>query len=185
MIKRVKQFQPKALISSESFRGFVEKSESEILRGISTLTVLKIIEQHSPKGTYGYEMLKEIEKASKNMLVIEEGTLYPLLKKLVKDGLIETTTRSSEQGRKRKYYFITDEGSKISNHLNGFFSKLIESVSGLFDIGVKLSEEYYFCPNCANKIDIRDTDTRFCEVCGFNLEGIIHGSKHKKKEEKL
>ena len=185
MIKRVKQFQPQALISSEKFRAYVEKSESEILRGISTLTVLKIIEQHSPKGTYGYQLLKEIEEASKHMLVIEEGTLYPLLKKLVKEGLVETITRTSEQGRKRKYYFITLEGSKVSNHLNGFFSKLIESISGLFDIGVELSEKYFFCPNCANKIDIRDEDTRFCEVCGFNLEGIIHGSNNQKTQEKL
>ncbi|UYP43803.1 hypothetical protein NEF87_000088 [Candidatus Lokiarchaeum ossiferum] len=178
MIKRIKQFQPEALINSESFRNYLEKSESEILRGISTLTILKIIEDFSPTGIYGYQMLKEIEKSSKNMLVIEEGTLYPLLKKLVKEGLIDAEARISDQGRRRKYYFITNEGAKISNHLNGFFSKLIESIAGLFDITVSLPEEnYFFCPNCANKIDILDKQIKFCEVCGFNLEGILRGEE--------
>jgi PadR family transcriptional regulator, regulatory protein PadR len=183
MIKRVKQFQPDVEINSASFRAFAEKSESEILRGISTLTALRIIEQTGTTGIYGYKILKEIDKTTKNMLVIEEGTLYPLLKKLVKEGLIDTVNKTSDQGRKRIYYFITDAGKRVNNHLSGFFSKLIESLSELFEIGVQLPEKYYFCPNCANKIDTREKHSQYCGICGFNLEGLILQSKNQKKQE--
>lgn len=159
-------------MSDTEFRAFVEKAESEILRGISTISVLKIIAAHSSEGIYGYKILQELEQTTKQMLIIEEGTLYPLLKKLEKDGLIEAE-RKVVDNRPRKYYFITIKGSRIQNHLTGFFNKLIESMSDLFEMKVKLSESNFFCPNCANRIDTSIPDIRFCEVCGLNLEGYL------------
>ncbi|MHA1673001.1 MAG: PadR family transcriptional regulator [Promethearchaeota archaeon] len=168
MIKRIKQFQPEALMSSEDFRSFVEKSESEVLRGISTIVVLKIIDDAGPEGIYGYKILQTLEIATKQMLVIEEGTLYPLLKKLTKDNLLKSE-KKPVNNRKRVYYSITEEGHQIQNHLNGFLSKLIESMGSFLDMTVELQEtQFFYCPNCANKISV-DDDARFCEVCGMNL----------------
>ena len=172
MIKRVKQFQPEALMNLPRFRAFVEKSESEILRGISTVSVLHLIDQHGEEGIYGYLLLRELEVTTKHMLVIEEGTLYPQLKKLEKEGLVKSE-RKAVDGRQRKYYIITEEGSKIQNHLTGFFTKLVESMSELLEIKVQLSErDFLYCPNCANKIDLSDPDIKFCEVCGLNIEDL-------------
>lgn len=184
MIKRIKQFQPQALMASDNFRDFVEKAESEILRGISTIMVLKILDQHGEEGIYGYKLLQNLEEATKQMLIIEEGTLYPLLKKLEKDGLVYSE-RKRVNNRPRKYYIITDEGRKIQNHLSGFFTKLIESMSGFLDMNVELHDTYFFCPNCANKITLTGSDVRFCEVCGLSLESYLgdHSMNNSTQEE--
>ena len=146
MIKRIKQFQPQALMSSEEFRNFVEKSESEVLRGISTIVVLKIVDESGSEGIYGYKILQTLEEATKQMLVIEEGALYPLLKKLEKDNLV-ASDKKRVNNRPRTYYKITEKGHKIQNHLNGFLSKLIESMGSFFDMQVELHEtKHIFCP---------------------------------------
>jgi len=170
MIRRVKQFQTDALINTQEYRDFVEKTESEILRGISTLVALIIIDKHGDEGIYGYLLLRELEEATQKILVIEEGTLYPLLKKLEKSKVVRAD-RKTVQGRTRKYYFITEVGKSVKNHLAGFYSILTESMSGLFDLDVTLPKKnVIFCPNCANKID--DTEAQYCEICGFNIEPL-------------
>ena len=77
MIKRVKEFGETTLITLK--REFLENFESEILRGISTLTILSVISDHGEEGSYGYEILQELKEKTK-VLVIEDGTLYPILK---------------------------------------------------------------------------------------------------------
>lgn len=77
------------------------------------------------------------------MLIIEEGTLYPLLKKLEKDALIQAE-RKIVNNRPRKYYYITPKGRRIQNHLTGFFNKLIESMSTLFEMKVELHDTNFF-----------------------------------------
>ncbi|MFX1309162.1 MAG: PadR family transcriptional regulator [Promethearchaeota archaeon] len=169
MIKRVKELDPSALIASPFFREYVEKQESEINRGISTLCILSIIGDKGDEGVHGYEILTELRKKTEDMLVIEEGTLYPILRKLEKDGLIKPERES--EGRRRKFYFITENGQKIFNYLSGFYSRLTEAIAPLFDVKVDLkSEKYLFCPMCANKIELTNLDLRFCDVCGHNIE---------------
>lgn len=171
IIKRVKELGPMALIASPKFRDFVEKFESEINRGISKLCILSIINQAGNEGIYGYKMLKELEAQTQNMLVIEEGTLYPLLKKLEDNKLI-TSRKDEDSPRKRKYYFLTQDGFKIYNHLTGFFTKLSEAILPLFDVKVGLQGKFLYCPNCANKIDIKESKMNFCEICGLDIREL-------------
>ncbi|MHA1371115.1 MAG: helix-turn-helix transcriptional regulator [Promethearchaeota archaeon] len=170
MIRRVKEFRSSSLIASSEYRSFLENFESEILRGVSTLMILKIISDSGEKGTYGYRILQDLERRTNKMLVVEEGTLYPILRKLEKESLLRSY-RKEWQGRSRKYYFLTDFGTQVLNHALGFFMKFIEGIAPLAGIKeVKISSQFYFCPNCANKIDLKDDDVHFCEVCGLNLE---------------
>ncbi|MFX1500699.1 MAG: PadR family transcriptional regulator [Promethearchaeota archaeon] len=90
MIKHVKNFNPKALINSEKYRQYVENLESEILRGISKLITLYAVKQKGEKGTYGYKLARDLKTQTNNALIIEEGTLYPILRKLKADGLLIT-----------------------------------------------------------------------------------------------
>ncbi|MHA1695850.1 MAG: PadR family transcriptional regulator [Candidatus Helarchaeota archaeon] len=170
MIKRVKEFSPTTLIAQE--RSFLEKFESEILRGISTLVIMSIINDSGDDGIYGYKILKELEDKTNSILVIEDGTLYPILKKLNIDGIVIAEKKISG-GRKRTYYKLTLKGLKIFHHIQGFFSKLIESIGPLLDIDVNLKhEKFIYCPNCANKIDINDDAVKYCEACGLNIEDL-------------
>jgi len=56
---------------------------------------------------YGFELVRELSAAD---LVTSEGTIYPLLSRLRKDGLVETTWRESTQGPPRRYYRLTTQG---------------------------------------------------------------------------
>nr|MDO8110944.1 PadR family transcriptional regulator [Candidatus Sigynarchaeota archaeon] len=169
MIKRVKEFGPAAMITKDEYRLYAENFESEILRGINTLIILRVIQQCGTDGSYGYQILKDLEEHTKKLLVIEEGTLYPILRKLEKDHILESM-RKEVGGRERKYYKLTPEGVKVYNHMLGFMTKLVESIAPLTDMKVVLDRRYYYCPNCANKIDLSAEGVKFCDVCGLNVE---------------
>ena len=171
MIRRVKEYGENALIKSPEFRDYVEKFESEINRGISTLCILSIIKQVEVKGIHGYGILKELQEQTNDTLVIEEGTLYPLIRKLEKASLLESW-KSEVDGRKRKLYRMTENGEKIYNHLSGFYSKLTEAISPLLDLKVHLEEKFIFCPNCANRIRLDDKEIQFCEICGYPIQEL-------------
>ncbi len=174
MIKRVKELSSSALIASEDFRNYVEKFESELVRGLSSLCILSVIRRFGDEGIHGYQILKELEEKTNNMLVIEEGTLYPLLRKLRDEGLISSIRENG--GRRRTFYYMTDSGQKIYNYLTGFYSKLSEAISPLFDVQVNLQrEKYFFCPMCSNKIDLEDEEVRYCSVCGYQFEKDMSG----------
>jgi len=171
MLKNIKTFHPEALIVSNQFRMYVESFESELLRGISTLTVLKIIQRHPKEGIYGYQLLKELQEETQNMLLIEEGTLYPILRKLERDGLLTSIKKGN--GRSRRFYLLTSDGEKLLNHMSGFFSKLLEAISPLMEFEISLPKEVFlYCPNCANKIEVKDEEINFCNICGLNIENL-------------
>jgi PadR family transcriptional regulator PadR len=184
MISSIKGMES-TLIQSESHRKFLENFESDLLRGVGKLCILKVIKNHGDEGIYGYQLLKELKELTDNMLIIKEGTLYPLLRNLESWGskeyyveLIRSEKRYEGDERPRKYYFLTKEGDKIVNHMEGFFSKLTEAISKLIDFNIIFNEEKYsFCPNCANKIDVKDKISKFCEVCGQNLQQLKKGEK--------
>ena len=65
MNRRVKQFQTDALINTPEHRDFVEKTESEILRGILTLVALIIIDGHAEEGIYLDRASKTLDQGEK------------------------------------------------------------------------------------------------------------------------
>ncbi|MFT6784001.1 MAG: PadR family transcriptional regulator PadR, partial [Saprospiraceae bacterium] len=63
---------------------------------------------------YGYSIIKKVMAASNNQLEWKEGSLYPVLSKLEKNGYVNSDIRT-ENGRKRKYYTINKPGkSKLA-----------------------------------------------------------------------
>ena len=171
MIKRVKELGSQALIASQKIRDYIEKFESEINRGISTLCILAIIDKAENGEIHGYAILKNLEEETNEMLVIEEGTLYPLLRKLEGNGILKSE-RKIVENRMRKVYSITEHGDKIYNHISGFYGKLTEAISPLLDINVRLKDYYLYCPNCANKIDLNEKEIQFCDMCGLNVQEL-------------
>lgn len=60
--------------------------------------------------SYGYRIIKQLEARSKGYFRFKEGTLYPVLHRLERAGLIEGRWQTSPNGRQRKYYRITGKG---------------------------------------------------------------------------
>lgn len=81
----------------------------ELAKGSTALLVLSIISQ---KDMYGYQIIKELEAQSENVFSLKEGTLYPILHSLEKDGMLKAYWDSQSSARKRKYYQITKKGTK-------------------------------------------------------------------------
>lgn len=80
------------------------------------------------QDSYGYE----ISQTVKIVADIKESTLYPILKKLEKGGYV--TTYSQEfQGRKRKYYSITDDGKKQLEFLHQEWSSYRDTIDGIIE----------------------------------------------------
>lgn len=79
----------------------------ELLKGSTAIMILKII---SKSDAYGYQITQELYECSGEIFKLNEGTLYPILHTLEKDGLIKSYSKISEQGRLRKYYSITPLG---------------------------------------------------------------------------
>ncbi len=59
---------------------------------------------------YGYEIIQRIEALSGGTLLWNDGTLYPVLHRLEDQELVTSTWRTSEVGRRRKYYQLTERG---------------------------------------------------------------------------
>ena len=62
---------------------------------------------------YGYQIIKELEKRSEGYFKFKEGTLYPVLHRLERAGLIVSKWQVLPSGRRRKYYYIAAKGRYV------------------------------------------------------------------------
>ena len=88
---------------------------------------------------YGYQIIHNMIEISGGALEWSEGTVYPVLHRLEKEGLIRSHWKLSDKGRRRKYYRLTEPGKKELEHekrqwlsVHGVLSKLWEPV-GAYD----------------------------------------------------
>ncbi len=73
-------------------------------------TAVMILRLLAEKPMYGYQIVKELQARSNGFFNLEQGTLYPALHRLEKDGLVESKWEVVEDGPSRKYYYITSGG---------------------------------------------------------------------------
>ena len=78
---------------------------SQFKRGIIEMCVMKII---SRKDMYGFELIENISQE----IEVNENTIYPILRRLTKQGLFDTYTESMSIGAPRKYYKLTEHGTE-------------------------------------------------------------------------
>jgi PadR family transcriptional regulator, regulatory protein PadR len=95
-------------------------------KGVLELCVLVLTSQ---KDRYGYELVEEISKKFE----ISEGTIYPLVRRLTKDGLFSTYLMESTEGPPRKYYKITEKGLEMKKVLVDEWSLFTKGVSEMLE----------------------------------------------------
>ncbi len=88
----------------------------ELRRGVLVLAVLSQLEQEQ----YGYSLIKLLAEQG---LEIDQGTLYPLLRRLEGQGLLESRWRV-EEARPRRYYIISQEGKQLLARLKEEWKQL-------------------------------------------------------------
>lgn len=79
---------------------------------IAASTKPMILSILSSEENYGYQIIQNVKRISGGHLEWSDGMLYPVLHRLEKDGFIQSQWRISEEGRRRKYYCITELGLK-------------------------------------------------------------------------
>ncbi|PAT01527.1 PadR family transcriptional regulator [Candidatus Izimaplasma bacterium ZiA1] len=94
---------------------------TQLKKGVLEMVVLSRINE---KDRYGYDIYQEIDY----YMVISESTIYPILRKLVKENLCETYLKESKNGPPRKYFRITKKGKiKLEELIEDFkkFNKVV------------------------------------------------------------
>ncbi|WP_085982203.1 PadR family transcriptional regulator [Opitutus terrae] len=87
----------------------VSNQKADLLQGTLDLLILKAL-QHEPM--HGFGVALRIQQMSKDMLQVEQGSLYPALYRLEDQGWIESEWGVSENNRKAKFYSLTTAGRK-------------------------------------------------------------------------
>ena len=101
----------------------LENTQIQMRKGILEFCILHVI---SRGEVYASDMLEELTSAK---IMVVEGTLYPLLTRLRKAGLVEYKWVESNAGPPRKYYTITDSGRTFLESLEVTWHELVSSTS--------------------------------------------------------
>lgn len=99
-------------------------------KGVLELCVLVIL---GKKDCYGYELVEKIS----TQIDISEGTVYPLLRRLKKEGYTTTYLKESTEGPPRKYYQLTNEGDIYLHELLEEWREFTSGVNTLIKEGVQ------------------------------------------------
>ena len=100
---------------------------SQIKRGTLEFCVLRMIAQGE---RYGYELISRLEK--RPILAAGGSTIYPLLRRLLREGLLSSTWRDSAEGLPpRKYYALTDRGREHLAAMEGEWAELLSAINDL------------------------------------------------------
>ncbi len=101
----------------------LENISQELRRGLIMLAVLSQL----GKQQYGYALLKLLAEKG---LEVDQGTLYPLLRRLEAQGLLESAW-NVEEGRPRRYYVISSEGKKLLPQLKSEWDSMVTTMGKL------------------------------------------------------
>ena len=81
---------------------------TQLRRGVLEYCVLALL---AKEDRYGFDIARSL--GAVRPIAVSEGTVYPLLSRLRKDGAVETSWQESDSGPPRKYYAITPQGRRV------------------------------------------------------------------------
>lgn len=111
------------MVNNNNETPLLENAILEMRRGLIVLAVLAQLEEEQ----YGYSLIKRLFDKG---LEIDQGTLYPLLRRLETQGLLSSNWRV-ESDRPRRYYVISSEGRKILPQLKQEWEGLVKIMDGV------------------------------------------------------
>ncbi len=100
-------------------------ADTQMRKGMLTYSVLLLCAHGK---VYSSDIITQLRSAE---LIVVEGTLYPLLNRLAKDGILGYEWQESEQGPPRKYYWLTDTGERLADELRKQYHQLHAVVTKL------------------------------------------------------
>ncbi len=104
--------------------------DPQLLRGNTDVLVLQIIENLG--GVHGYGVIKELKARSDGFFDFKEGTIYPLLHRLEKEGFIRGSWHKKEGGMSRRNYRITQKGHALLHRRIEIWRNFSTAMNGIF-----------------------------------------------------
>ncbi len=104
----------------------LENWQTQVRKGLLELCALNALREGRQ---YGYDIVKQLRML--DGLVIGEGTIYPILSRFRKQGLVESTIEESPDGPPRKYYRLTTLGRRAVAQMNEAWDKIDQGVRAL------------------------------------------------------
>lgn len=84
---------------------------------------------------HGYGIAEHIQRSSRDVLQIEEGSLYPALQRLLVQGLVAAEWGQSANNRRARYYRLTPAGRRSLGEARASFDHLVEAIRRVMDPG--------------------------------------------------
>lgn len=105
------------------------RMEKDLIKGGAALAVLKVI---SEEDSYGYEIVEKLAARSENVFRLSEGTLYPILHAMVKEGLLDAYEKEAGASRRvRRYYRVTAAGKLHLDYLTAAWREFSNGMEGI------------------------------------------------------
>ena len=106
------------------------KPKADILQGTLALLVLKTLARGP---MHGYGITLYIQRVSRDVLRVEEGSLYPALHRMEQEGWISAEWGTSENNRRARYYRLNEAGRKQLAAEEANWARLTEAVAAVLD----------------------------------------------------
>ena len=112
----------------------IKKFQKELNGGTSALVLLGVLDR-AAVPMYGYQIAKLIESRSKNVDIMKQGALYPVLRSLESTGLLESRVEPSVSSPPRRYYAITGPGRETLARWREIWRQTRDLVDAVFEGG--------------------------------------------------
>jgi PadR family transcriptional regulator, regulatory protein PadR len=108
--------------------GRAPAKKSELLKGTLDMLILKTL---TVQPMHGYAIAQHIERLSKDVLAVEQGSLYPALERLQKKGWVTSRWGETPTGRRARYYTITGSGRRNLGQEISSFERVLLAINGV------------------------------------------------------
>lgn len=107
-----------------------EKLVAQLRRGTLEYCVLALLAE---QDRYGFELVRTL--GGMDGMVVSEGTVYPLLSRMRREGFVDTEWRESKTGPPRKYYSLSKEGRAALDSFRAEWTRFRDAVDNVLDKG--------------------------------------------------
>ena len=109
-----------------------DTTSRDLFPGALEMMVLRLLKQ---EPLHGYALVQRIQQVSNNLLEVEEGSLYPALQRLLKDGLVDAKWGVSATNRRVRVYRLTPAGTKHLTREVSSFERMLAGINLVLAVG--------------------------------------------------
>ena len=105
-----------------------EESKSDLLQGTLDMLILKVV---ALGPTHGYAIAQRLQQMSRDVLQVQQGSLYPALHRLEKRGWLSAEWAASDTGREARFYTLTRIGRRQLDEQRANWDRLSAAITGI------------------------------------------------------